>query len=201
MSRIGKSPIVVPSGVTVALSGNVLSVEGPKGKAELTVHALISVSTGETIAVGPKDIEGRDPKRLRLQRAMWGTTHRLITNMITGVTKGYSKSVQVVGVGYNASVSGQSLVLRCGYANEITMAIPEDITADQPKADSLMVAGTGALPCVMVTFHGIDKQRVGQFAAAVRDIRPPEPYKGKGIRYVGEEVKHKAGKALAAGAS
>jgi large subunit ribosomal protein L6 len=202
MSRIGKNPISVPAGVQIALNGATLSVEGPKGKVEMTVHPLIAVTLGEgSVTVGPKEFEGRDPKKLRLQGAMWGTTHRLISNMITGVTEGYSKAVQVAGVGYGASLSGDQLVIRCGYANEVSIRIPEDITVDPPQNDSVSVTGSGVLPCATVTIRGIDKQRVGQFAAAVRDIRPPEPYKGKGIRYLGEEVKHKAGKALAAGSS
>jgi len=202
MSRIGKNPVPLPAGVKAALTGRTLAVQGPKGTAELAIHPLISVrvdEAGRRITVAPDDPRGRNPKEARLQRSMWGTTRKLIANMVHGVTEGYTREVQVVGVGYAARIDGKNLVLRCGYSHEIVVPIPDGITVDPPKPDSLMVSGVGQTPCTTLTFHGVDKQQVGLFAATVRQKRPPEPYKGKGIRYMGEEVKRKAGKALAAG--
>ncbi len=202
MSRIGKNPVPLPGGVRAVLEGQALTVEGPNGKAPLAIHPLISVSVDEAnrqITVAPRDPKGRNPKEARLQRSMWGTTRKLIANMVEGVTQGYTREVQIVGVGYAARVEESTLFIRCGYSHEIATPIPDGITVDPPRPDSLMITGVGQLPCTALTFRGIDKQQVGQFAASVRRLRPPEPYKGKGIRYMGEEVKRKAGKALAAG--
>ena len=202
MSRLGKTPVPVPDGVTAALDGDVLRVQGPKGHSDLTVHPLIQVTLDDAarhVSVSPKDLEGLSPQQARTQRAMWGTTRQLIANLFVGVTQGYTREVQVVGVGYSTRIDGQNLILRCGSANEVVLPIPDGVSVDPPRQDSLMVTGVGMVPCTALAFHSVDKQQVGQFAAVVRGVRPPEPYKGKGIRYVGEEVKRKAGKALAAG--
>ncbi len=204
MSKIGKNPIALPEGVKVSLADGALSVEGPQGKVVMRVHPLVSVAVDEharRITVAPRELEGRDPKQARLQRAMWGTTRSLIANMVQGVAQGYTIQLQVVGVGYAARIEGKNLILRCGFSNEITVPIPDGVTVEPPKQDSLMITGVGQVPCTMLTLHSADKELIGQFAACIRAKRPPEPYKGKGIRYVGEEVKRKAGKALAAGAT
>jgi large subunit ribosomal protein L6 len=200
MSRIGKNPLPIPDGVKVALSGDTLTVEGTKGKLECTVHPLMQVAVDDgakQITVAPKPVEGRDPKRDRLQRALWGTTWRQLQNMIVGVTQGYEKAIQVVGVGYTAAVQGNQLTLKIGFANEITMEIPDGISASPPEAGNVTVPGAGAQPCMTVKFTSCDKQLIGQFTARLRDLRPPEPYRGKGVRYVGEQIRHKAGKAAA----
>lgn len=192
----------IPDGVKVSLQKGTLAMEGPKGKAELAIHPLVSVQVDEAnrqILVAPRDRPSGKVKPPRQQRAMWGTVRKHIANMADGVTKGYTKQVQIVGVGYSAKIEGKNLLIRCGFANELTVPIPEGITVGPPATDSLMVTGIGQIPCTTLTFDGIDKQQVGQFAASVRRLRRPEPYKGKGIRYMNEEVKRKAGKALAAG--
>jgi len=204
MSKTGKNPVALPEGVKVSLADGSLSVEGPKGKVAMRVHPLVSVVVDEKarqIRVAPREFEGRDPKKVSLQRAMWGTTRSLIANMVEGVTRGFTIQLQVVGVGYAARIDGKNLMLRCGFSNEIAVPIPEGVTVEPPKVDSLMITGVGQVPCTMLTMHSADKELIGQFAASVRAKRPPEPYKGKGIRYFGEEVKRKAGKALAAGAT
>jgi large subunit ribosomal protein L6 len=200
MSRVGKEPVIVPEGVKVSIQGGVLSAEGPKGSAQMSLDASVDVAFDEAarqITVALADLGNIGIREARQQRAMWGTTQRLISNIIVGVTAGYTKQVQVVGVGYSAKVDGKNLLLRCGFANELCMPIPENITVDPPQPGNLAISGAGQMPCVTVTMHSVDKQAVGQFAAAVRRLRPPEPYKGKGIRYLGEDVKRKAGKALA----
>ena len=200
MSRIGKIPISVPGGVEVSIKDGSLGVSGPKGSAQMPVSPAVRVTFDEAarqITVGQADMSAVGARDARKQRAMWGTVHRLIINMIAGVTEGYTKQLQVVGVGYNAKVEGQNLLLRCGYANELSVSIPENITVDPPASGNIAISGAGQMPCVTVTMHSVDKQAIGQFAAAVRHLRPPEPYKGKGIRYMNEEVKRKAGKALA----
>ncbi len=204
MSKIGKNPVALPDGVKVSLADGALSMEGPKGRMSIRVHSLVSVAVDEKarrIAVSPREFEGRDPKKVRLQQAMWGTTRSLIANMVEGVTRGFTIQLQVVGVGYAARVDGKTLMLRCGFSNEIAVPIPDGVAVEPPKLDSLMITGVGQVPCTTLTFRSADKELVGQFAACVRAKRPPEPYKGKGIRYFGEEVKRKAGKALAAGAT
>jgi len=200
MSRIGTVPITVPDGVDVSINGGSLGLAGPKGSAQMPISPAVNVTfdaAAKQITVRQADMSGVGTRAARKQRAMWGTTHRLITNMIAGVTEGYTKQLQVVGVGYNAKVDGQNLLLRCGFANELSIPIPENITVDPPASGNIMISGAGQMPCVTVTMHSVDKQAIGQFAAAVRRLRRPEPYKGKGIRYMNEEVKRKAGKALA----
>jgi len=202
MSRIGKLPVPVPDGVTVSVKRHSVAVEGPKGKIGMSFDRLVSVKLDEEsrqLTVAPRRLRGAETKAARRQQAIWGTTRKLLANMIEGVTRGYAKQLQIVGVGYAAQVEGRSLLIRCGFSNQITVPIPEGITVAPPAGDSLMISGVGQLPCTTLTIEGVDKQLVGQFAAAVRAVRPPEPYKGKGIRYMNEDVKRKAGKALAAG--
>lgn len=204
MSRIGKSPVPVPDGVTVSITDATISAQGPKGTIEQAVHPAVEATFDEgarQIIVSRRDIPGTDTREARGHSAIWGTTRKLIANMIEGVTKGYSRKLLVVGVGYGATVQGAALTIRCGLANELKASIPEGLTIDPPEAGNLMITGLGQLPCTTLTIHGVDLHLVNQFAAAVRHLRPPEPYKGKGIRYADEEVKRKAGKALAAGSS
>ena len=203
MSRVGKEPVAVPDGVKVTIKNGVLSAEGPKGTAQMTLDPAVDVNHDEAarqITVALKGLSGLGVRQVHQRRAMWGTTQRLINNIIVGVSVGYTKQLQVVGVGYTAKLDGNSLLLRCGFANEISVPIPDTIKVAPPEAGNLAVAGAGQMPCVTLTIHSADKQAIGQFAAAVRRIRPPEPYKGKGIRYLNEDVKRKAGKALAGAA-
>ena len=194
----------VPDGVTVSITGAAVSVQGPKGKIEQAVHPAVEVAFdegGRRIMISRREIPGTDAREARGHGAVWGTMRKLIANMIEGVTKGYSRQLLVVGVGYGAAVQGAALTIRCGLANELKVPIPAGITVDPPVAGNLMITGLGQLPCTTLTLHGVDRHLVNQFAATVRQLRPPEPYKGKGIRYADEEVKRKAGKALAAGSS
>ncbi len=194
----------LPESVKVSIENNVIAMEGPNGKAELVVNPALTITHDKAaaqIAVTlskSADATSRDDRK---HRPTWGTTRKLIANMVEGITKGYTRQVQVVGVGYGARLEGGNLVLRCGLAHEVSIPVPQGVTVDPPETGSLAVSGAGQVPCTTLTFRSTDKQRVGQFAAAVRRVRPPEPYKGKGIRYVNEEVKRKAGKALAAGTS
>ena len=118
--------------------------------------------------------------------------------LVVGVTQGYSRAIQVVGVGYSAKLQGGTLSLQIGYSHPVEVAVPEGLTIDPPETSSMLITGVGAVPCVTLRIHGIDKQQVGEFAARVRRLKPPEPYKAKGIRYEGEEIRRKAGKAFAA---
>src|SRR3954451_5280864 len=176
MSRIGKKTVPVGK-AKIAIKQQHVTVEGPKGKLELDVHPLISIAQqdGNVLVTRPNDE--------KQSKALHGLTRALIANMVEGVTNGYKKTLEIQGVGYKAEQKGKNLVLSVGYANTITVPIPGNVT----------VALEG--PKIHVT--GADKQAVGQFAAQVRSIRKPEPYKGKGIRYEGEQVKIKPGKAFA----
>ena len=177
MSRIGKQPIDVPSGVKVAVSQGEVQVEGTLGKLAWTHHPVIAVSLEED---GNRIVCSRDSDE-REVRALHGLTRALIQNMVTGVSQGYEKRLEIQGVGYLAAVQGNQLQLRVGFANEVHKQIPSDLDVTCPDQTHVVV-------------KGIDKQKVGQFAAEVRAIRKPEPYKGKGIRYDGEQVRRKAGK-------
>ena len=205
MSRIGKNPVIIPDGVTVAVEGQTLTVSGPKGSARLDVHPVVTIEVDEAarqVVLQPAQPDHElKAKELRAVRAQWGTAQRLLTNIMVGVTAGYKKELQVVGVGYGAEIKGNELVVSCGFANTVSIPIPDGVQVSPPQQESVMVSGVGAVPGMSFAIEGTDKQTVGQFAAAVRSIRAPEPYKGKGIRYRGEEVKHKAGKALAAGSA
>jgi len=176
MSRIGNKPVTLVSGVKASVQGQKISVEGPKGKLEQEFRPEITVAVdGDTIIVSRM---GDD----RAAKSLHGLTRALIQNMVVGVTEGYEKKLQIVGVGYLASLVGSELSLRVGYANEIMKIVPSDLTVTVPDQTHVVV-------------QGCDKQRVGQFAAEVRASRKPEPYKGKGVRYDGEYVKIKPGKA------
>ena len=182
MSRIGRKPIVVPAGVKVAVNDGKIEVEGPKGKLSFAHRPEIGVSfdaAGNQILITRGDDE-------RLSRALHGLTRSLVNNMVVGVTAGYTKRLEIVGVGYQAQLKkANTVALQVGYANQIVLEAPAGVTVTVPDATHVVVAGA-------------DKQAVGQFAAEVRMVRPPEPYKGKGIRYEGEVVRRKAGKAFGA---
>ena len=177
MSRIGKQPIAIPAGVTVDLKeANLLTVKGPKGT--LTRKLVTNV----TITVEGDQITVTRPNDLKQNRALHGLTRTLIFNMVEGVTNGYSKTLEINGVGYRAAKSGKKLNLTLGYSHPIDMEDPEGITTTVEGNNKIIVAG-------------IDKELVGQYAATIRTKRPPEPYKGKGIKYADERIRRKAGKA------
>jgi large subunit ribosomal protein L6 len=175
MSRIGNQPISIPSGVKATVSGQSVAVEGPKGKLERQFRPEVSVAVDDGSIVVTRS--GDD----RIAKSMHGLTRALIQNMVVGVADGYQKKLQIVGVGYLASLSGNELTLRVGFANEVKKIVPEGVTVTCPDQTHVLI-------------QGCDKQKVGQFAAEVRAVRKPEPYKGKGIRYDGEYVKIKPGK-------
>lgn len=177
MSRIGKKPIPLAAGAKVSVSGRTVEVEGPKGKLSYTHRPEVSVAVDE----GDQEVSVTRSSDERTCREVHGTTRAVIANMIEGVTKGYEKRLEIVGVGYLASIAGDTLQLRVGFANELHKKIPPDLSVSCPDQTHVVV-------------QGCDKQRVGQFAAEVRALRKPEPYKGKGVRYQGEHVKIKPGK-------
>ena len=177
MSRIGKQPVKIAEGAKVAINGRTVEVEGPKGKLSYVHRPEVSLVVDEE--AGRIQVQRQDDERP--SREVHGLTRAIVANMIEGVTKGYEKRLEIVGVGYLASISGDTLQLRVGYANELHRKIPSDLDVTCPDQTHVVV-------------QGCDKQRVGQFAAEVRALRPPEPYKGKGVRYQGEQVKIKPGK-------
>lgn len=179
MSRIGKQPVAIPAGIKLSVSGQTLTAEGPKGKLELQIPDSINV------AVSNNEVVASVRDELRETRALHGLTRALIANMVEGVQKGYEKKLELQGVGYVCSLAGNKLSLRVGFANQIVKIVPPGLTVTCPDQTHINISGC-------------DKQLVGEFAAAVRAVRKPEPYKGKGIRYVGEPVKLKAGKAAKA---
>ncbi len=179
MSRIGKKPVVVPPGVKVAVDGRVVSVEGPKGKLQWEFRPEVKVEH-DAAAKALTVSRGSDE---RLARALHGLTRAVLQNMMVGVTQGYEKRLELVGVGYIAAIQGQVLQLRVGLANEIQVPIPAGLKVACPDQQHIVI-------------QGIDKQLVGEFAASTRALRKPEPYKGKGIRYLGEAVRRKQGKAM-----
>jgi large subunit ribosomal protein L6 len=181
MSRIGKSPIEIPKGVTISVEGQKVTCKGPKGA--LTVE----LSQGLNATVDGAKVVVARTEESREVRAMHGTVRALINNMVEGVTKGYEKKLEVVGVGYRAILQGKKVALNVGFANTIEVAIPDGITVKIPDQNHIEVSG-------------IDKQLVGQVAADLRAVRKPEPYKGKGVRYANEHVRRKAGKATTTGA-
>ena len=183
MSRLGRTPVPVPAGVTVGVQGGVVSVKGPKGSLTWKLPEGIEVPA---VAEGKLRIAAKgDRPGLG---AMHGLTRALVNNMVIGVSKGYERRLQLVGVGYQAKKEGAALQLQVGFANPVLLPIPPGIEVE--------VADKG----LMVTIRGADKQMVGEFAARARKVRPPEPYKGKGVRYEGEVVRRKAGKTLVSGA-
>jgi len=175
MSRVGKKPVAIPSGVTASVEGQVVKVKGPKGALAVALHGDVAAKVeGSEVKIDPR----ADTKRAR---AMWGTYRSLLANAMTGVTKGFERRLEITGVGYRAAVQGKNLHLQLGYSHEINYAIPEGIAIATPRPTEIVVTG-------------IDRQMVGQVAAEIRRYRPPEPYKGKGVRYAGEYIFRKEGK-------
>ena len=175
MSRIGKRPVAVPSGITANVAGQTVKVKGPKGTLEVVLHDDVSVKLDDgRIKIDPRN----ETKRARAQ---WGTSRTLVANLITGVTKGFQEKLEITGVGYRAAVQGKNLQLALGYSHDVVYPIPEGITIATPKP-------------VEIVISGIDRQKVGQVAAEIREFRPPEPYKGKGVKYANERIFRKEGK-------
>lgn len=176
MSRIGRKPITVPSGVDVTLNNSVITVKGPKGTLTREIHKDIKVT------VEDNQILVERPSDNKLHRSLHGTTRSVVNNMVSGVTEGYSKTLELVGVGYRASKSGEKLVLNVGYSHPVEITPEAGIEFEVPVNTKIIV-------------KGINKERVGEYAAKVRAVRAPEPYKGKGIKYEGERIIRKEGKA------
>jgi large subunit ribosomal protein L6 len=176
MSRIGRKPIAVPAGVTVTLDGNTLTVKGAKGTLTQTFNPdmQIEVKEGEIVVSRPSEE--------KMHKSLHGLTRTLINNMVVGVSEGYSKELEINGIGYRAAKQGKDLVLNIGYSHQVIMPEIDGITIDVPDPNKIIISGP-------------DKQKVGQFAAEVRGKRPPEPYKGKGIKYIDEVIRRKEGKA------
>jgi large subunit ribosomal protein L6 len=175
MSRIGKKPIAVPAGVTASVSGQTVKVKGPKGAVELTLvdEVVVAMDKGE-ITVNPRKMD-------KIGRSMWGTARTRVSNLITGVTKGFEEKLEIVGVGYRAAVQGKVLNLQLGFSHDVSFPIPAGVAITTPKPTEINISG-------------MDKQVVGQVAAEIRGYRPPEPYKGKGVKYAGEYIFRKEGK-------
>ena len=176
MSRIGKKPIAIPNGVTVTVEGQSVKVKGPKGELAWTVAEEIEVKqeNGE-LSLTPREGTGTRG------RAMWGLSRSLVDNMVTGVTTGFERTLELVGVGYRAAMKGNALSLQLGFSHDVDVPPPAGVTFAVPKQTEIKITGA-------------DKQVVGEIAAKIRKIRPPEPYKGKGVRYAGEQVRRKEGK-------
>jgi large subunit ribosomal protein L6 len=175
MSRVGKNPVEVPSGVELAITGRMVTAKGKLGELSYEMTDFVSAALeGNQVVVKPVD-------ESKAARAMWGTTRARLQNMVTGVSEGFTKELEIIGVGYRAAVQGQTLILQLGYSHDVNHAIPEGISIHCAKPTSIKVSGA-------------DKQNVGQVAAEIRAYRKPEPYKGKGIRYVGEIILRKEGK-------
>jgi large subunit ribosomal protein L6 len=175
MSRIGKRAVAVPSGVTANIEGQVVKVKGPKGAMQIRLPDEVAVKMdGGGIKVDPRN----ESKRAR---SMWGTSRTLVSNLVTGVTKGFERRLEITGVGYRAAVQGKNLQLSLGYSHEVLYPIPEGIAVATPKPTEIVVTG-------------MDRQKVGQVAAEIRAFRGPEPYKGKGVKYANEYIFRKEGK-------
>lgn len=181
MSRIGKQPVVIPNGVTVTLDGQHFAAKGPKGELDLEVRAPIAVNWG---ADDGKTLVVTRPDDQKQNRALHGLTRSLVANIVEGVSQGFSKTLEIVGVGYRAQAQGTGLRLSLGFSHPIEFPAPKGITFEVPNQTTIVV-------------RGADKQAVGHTAAVIRAFRPPEPYKGKGVRYQGEHVRRKAGKTAA----
>lgn len=177
MSRIGRAPIAVPSGVKIKQEGDNLLVEGPKGKLSIIIPEVLTVKLDAQKLL----VEKKDPED-KLIKPLHGLYRALIANMVQGVVAGFSKELEIVGVGFRAQLSGKQLSLSVGFSHPVLVPIPEGITVEVPKPTTVII-------------KGFDKHLVGQFAANIRRIAPPEPYKGKGIKYAGEVIRRKAGKA------
>ena len=178
MSRIGRKPITIPSSVKVGVAQGTVSVEGPKGKLQLKVHPRMKVGLKDNALLVER------PTDIRTDRALHGLTRSLLQNMVRGVTEGYSKTLEIEGVGYRAQVTGRKLVLSLGFSHPVEYQIPEGVDVKAPKQTQLVVSGS-------------DRQKVGQVAADIRGFHEPEPYKGKGIHYTGEVIRRKQGKTTA----
>ena len=175
MSRIGKKPVAIPGGVTATVNGQEVKVKGPKGELKhVLVNSVMAELDKDEVAVIPRE----DTQEAR---AMWGMSRTLIANLVAGVTEGFTKKLEITGVGYRAALQGANLQLQLGYSHDIAYPIPQGIQIQCPKPTEIIITG-------------IDKQKVGQVAAEIRRYRPPEPYKGKGIRYAGEFILRKEGK-------
>jgi len=175
MSRIGKKPVPVPSGVTANIEGQIVKVKGPKGVMQVLLPDDVEVKMEDgAVKVDPRN----ETKRAR---SMWGTSRTLVSNIIVGVTKGFEKKLEITGVGYRAALQGKNLQIALGYSHDVVYPIPEGIAIATPKPTEIVVTG-------------MDKQKVGQVAAEIRSFRPPEPYKGKGVKYAGEYIFRKEGK-------
>jgi len=181
MSRIGKKAVVVPAGVKVAVTGNTIHIEGPKGKLSY------AFSAGFTVETKDKAITVGRPSDTKQDKATHGLIRSLVNNMIIGVTTGYQKDLEIVGVGFKAAVQGKTLNIQLSYSHPINYMVPEGVTIETPKPNIIVI-------------KGCDKAKVGEAAAEIRDFYRPEPYKGKGIKYAGEHVRRKAGKAVAGAA-
>jgi len=176
MSRVGKAPIQIPGGVEIAVDGPTVTVKGPKGTLSSTFSERLTVSVDDGVATVSRADEQRET------RALHGLTRALLANMVIGVSEGFTRELQTVGVGYRAALQGSTLELQVGYSHPVHLDAPEGVEFEVPEPTRIIV-------------RGIDKQKVGQAAADIRSVRPPEPYKGKGIRYVNERIRRKAGKA------
>jgi large subunit ribosomal protein L6 len=175
MSRIGKRAVAVPSGVTANVEGQTVKVKGPKGAMQVVLHDDVVITMDKaSVKIEPRS----ETKRAR---SMWGTSRTLVSNLMTGVTKGFEERLEITGVGYRAAVQGKQLNLQLGFSHDVNYPIPTGITIATPKPTEILVSGT-------------DKQQVGQVAAELRGYRPPEPYKGKGVKYAGEYIFRKEGK-------
>ncbi|MCI0131178.1 MULTISPECIES: 50S ribosomal protein L6 [Enterococcaceae] len=175
MSRIGNKPVVVPAGVTVTQSGNTVTVKGPKGELtrEFSPNITLNISEGEVVLTRPDDTKEN--------KTLHGTMRANLNNMVVGVSEGFEKALELIGVGYRAQLQGKKLVLNVGYSHPVEFETPEGITIEVPSNTQIVVKGS-------------NKEVVGELSANIRGVRPPEPYKGKGIRYVGEHVRRKEGK-------
>ena len=178
MSRIGKKTVDIPAGVEVSFSTGSLVVKGPKGQLEQSIADFVTVSVSDSVA----EVSVQKPEN-KEQKAHWGLVRSLLQNMVLGVTEGFKKSLEIHGVGYKFDLQGKNLTLSVGYSHKVDKVVPDDVEATIDANDASVMHITG-----------IDKQRVGEFAAQVREVKKPEVYKGKGIRYVGEYVRRKAGK-------
>ena len=179
MSRIGKQPVARPSGVDVSLDGQALRVKGKKGELTLDVHPEMAIEVDDT------EIRVTRPSDEARHKALHGLTRSLVANMVEGVTEGFSRTLEIVGVGYRAEMKGKSLGLLLGFSHPVSYDPPEGVSIETPNQTTVVVSGA-------------DKQAVGQAAAVIRGFRPPEPYKGKGVRYQGEQIRRKAGKTAGA---
>jgi large subunit ribosomal protein L6 len=175
MSRIGKKPVAVPAGVTASVDGQMVRAKGPKGELSFLVHDEVVVSMEDgSVAVQPRT-------QLKTARSKWGMSRTMISNILTGVKDGFEKKLEISGVGYRAAMQGKNVQLSLGFSHEVVYDVPEGITVVCPKPTEIVISG-------------IDKQKVGQVAAEIREYRGPEPYKGKGVKYAGERIVRKEGK-------